>query len=403
MATRVRSLDDPNDLDIRLTRKPGVSATSVPRSLYKQSCNTGPKGVKRDYEIAKRNLIAEKRFDALRAHREFHHLANQMTQFHLTESQPEQKSAAAKEKKKDALLDDDGSNSDDSIFGKDDDGFDSEEERLFEKMKRDRIAALQNSLPTFGEYYRVDTFEDFTVLIKSAHELAITVVHVYQNYIPACQSLHLTFELIAPQFPHVCFVRIRSDELFKNRKYSPKGLPTLLLYRGENLFHSSVPATIEAFGGVEDPHPRTVVQWLADKGCLKLPTGGLDKLDFKQVKAIRDAEEDRELLDGNETIERALSAAGSKARTILKEASKRASRTKLRKGMSYQVKEYDDYEDEDNDGSAEDSDTQPPSASASRLRRLGGDDDDQDHDGDDDDDADGSSSLFRAPTVRRNE
>lgn len=59
------------------------------------------------------------------------------------------------------------------------------------------------------------------------------------------------------------------------KNYSDAGLPTLLVYQGSKLKMSFI-RICDVLGA--KPQDRQIVQFLADNGILKVPTGGLDKL-----------------------------------------------------------------------------------------------------------------------------
>ena len=84
----------------------------------------------------------------------------------------------------------------------------------------------------------------------------------------SCARLNFSLEALAPQFPHVRFCRLRSNEAMKG--YSNTGLPTLLVYRGGKLVTSAIRCTDalpKHFSDVD------VARLLQAKGILTVPTG----------------------------------------------------------------------------------------------------------------------------------
>jgi len=75
-------------------------------------------------------------------------------------------------------------------------------------------------------------------LTKTENEYVYIVAHLYQNHVTACARTNIALEVLARQFKHVHFVRIRSTDAIQT--YSDKGLPTLLVYRGGKLVHSFI-------------------------------------------------------------------------------------------------------------------------------------------------------------------
>lgn len=262
--------------------------TAPPKSLRQGSRNTGPKGVRHDYAEAKKNMIINRTFDAMRTDRMILQNSHAMRNFYLNE--------------KDTSTAVSGANSEERIREKEKERYnrrrrhtkedyedsdeynsDSDDERQFEKFKEEKIREMQASLPTFGNYAKAETFDDLAYFIKANHDLSYLVVHVYENTNRTSLSMHLTFENLAPQFPYVAFVRIRASIAMPN--YESEGLPTLLIYKGTKLYKSVI-----AVGMLIGPLPsdHQVAQLLAGEGVLTIPTGGIDKLDFSMNRKVWD-------------------------------------------------------------------------------------------------------------------
>lgn len=241
----------------------------------------GPKGVKRDYNEAKKNAKINRIFDGMRRDRAMKDMATGAQQFYLEDSA----TTAAPKKAKKEFWESDAEEDDNS-----------EDDELFEKYKRERIQQVQATLPSYGAYARAYTFEELASLINKNHELVWIVVHVYENDNAACLALHLSFEALARQFPHTCFIRIRSDAAMKN--FHAMGLPTLLLYRGKELKHSLI-ALYRTLGA--SPSDRDVAQLLADHDVLRVPTGGVEKLSIKDKKKWMDGYESGNDADGGKS------------------------------------------------------------------------------------------------------
>jgi len=126
---------------------------------------------------------------------------------------------------------------------------------------------LQNALPRYGTYVRVST-DELAQIVKSENEYVYVVVHLYQNHIEACARTNVAIEQLAPQFPYVHFVRIRSTEAMPN--YSDLGLPTLLIYKGTKLVESLIRIT-DAIGKNIDA--TSVGRLLHSHHVLRMPTG----------------------------------------------------------------------------------------------------------------------------------
>lgn len=283
----------------------------APKGLMAKSQNTGPKGVKRDYEIAKRNTAINRTFDQMRKERSLKLASQGMRNLHsagdpdyepdrfgnaaaeiaeasararddrpaatpadelrqrrIDALRAQQKQQQQQQQKEKAKQDSDREGRDE---GSD---LDSDEERNFQRYKAERLRQVQSSLPTFGNYVRAHEFDELAEMIKNQHELVRTVVHVYENTSKTCISLHLTFEAMAQQYQHVAFVRIRSSAAMQGA-YDAKGLPTLLLYKGSKMTASLI-AAATVLG--EQPSDAAVATFLEKQGVLAMPTGGVEAI-----------------------------------------------------------------------------------------------------------------------------
>jgi len=233
-----------------------------------KASNTGPKGVKADYELAKANLGKKRMMERVRREREVDRLANGARDLRAIVAQVE---SARREGNKPATTAA-------TAKGNDDDEEEEEEEdddddlRAFEEYKSLRIKSIQNSLPRYGDYKRV-SFSELAKLIKEENEFVSLVAHLYQNHIESCAYLHVALERLAPHFPHVHFVRIRSREAMAN--YSDIGLPTLLVYKSQKLAHSFI-RVADMLGGEKAVTEVSVAKFLAEHGILRLPSGNDD-------------------------------------------------------------------------------------------------------------------------------
>lgn len=106
--------------------------------------------------------------------------------------------------------------------------------------------------PSFGTFDRVSML-DIADMLRETQDEVITLVHLYENvgnlfvallavcvsialcecfqHIEDCVRLNLIFEDLAPQFTHVRFVRLRSQDAKEG--FSQEGLPALLTYKGK--------------------------------------------------------------------------------------------------------------------------------------------------------------------------
>jgi predicted RNA-binding protein with RPS1 domain len=252
--------------DLRMDKLP-----EPPRSLQTSgpAQNTGPKGVKKDFEIAKRNLQGIKMREQIEREMAIETKAKGKMNLSVQESSDKKDGADKKDKSSSKHPEDEDDDSEDEEFQK------------YKMKMMQQIQNVQNSLPTFGDYRRVN-FEEWVGTIKNVHELTYVVSHLYENHIPACARLNVCFEELAPQFDHVLFVRIKSTEAIKD--YNEIGLPTLIVYRGGKMVHNFVRVT-DQFS--KEFKPKEVAQFLAGLKLLKLPTGFDSSSDKKASKTSK--------------------------------------------------------------------------------------------------------------------
>eukprot|EP00954_Amorphochlora_amoebiformis_P007147 555444-Amorphochlora_amoeboformis.AAC.1 len=235
------------DLDMRMGGKGGGPPAGMMPKVRKGSkaSNTGPKGVKADYEEAKMIQAFKNLRAAMRAEREIKKKATGKTNF----------VAAVNKAEKGASTRQGGDEDEDEDFDEDDDEF-------FDKYKKQQIELIKNSLPTFGSFNRVSRTA-FIQETEKEHDLVYIVVHLYRNHIPSCIRLNLILEDLAPQFHHVKFLRTRANDLVEG--FSDIALPMLLVYRGGDVAHTIPQVTKHFPRGWED---KDVVEFLAKKGIL---------------------------------------------------------------------------------------------------------------------------------------
>ena len=151
------------------------------------SQNTGPKGVKADFEEAKLNLQTIRMRQRMERDRALKH--NGTVQYTVDEA-PKAEPARRKRPDSDSETDSD---------------LESDDEE-FARYKLERLKMIEASLPNFGTFDRVDK-DQMAAIIHDTHELCFVVVHWYQNHHTICTALNLCFESLAPQFPRTRFIR----------------------------------------------------------------------------------------------------------------------------------------------------------------------------------------------------
>lgn len=172
-----------------------------PRGHWK-SANTGPKGVLNDFEEAKLHMATERMRGEMRNERLMSRMAEGDKKVFYQEALPieEQLRLDKMAKKGKSGKDSDESDSDSDLT-------DDSDDEAFKKYKLEQIKFVQNSLPSFGVYERLNNLQ-FAKVIKNTHELCFVVAHLYENHVAYCARLHLCFESLAAQFPQVALTHL---------------------------------------------------------------------------------------------------------------------------------------------------------------------------------------------------
>lgn len=278
--------EDSNDvygnLDVRMSAMmSGNSGQQQPPSgmrmqqPHQQSSQTGSKGVRQDYQRSKYHLQNTKMRESMRTEKELNRQAGidrgvtQATVDHIYQQVQQQKkqNGVEEESKQQPQSDSD---------------LDDDEAELLQ-LQQQRMSTLQASLPTFGTYNRVLSMADFSSCVKSLHPAVYCITHIYENHLPVCTRLNLVLESLAQQFQHVCFLRIRSADMFTGKKYNEVGLPTVIVYKNGDMVENAVRFS----DALPDKGQSTFTDYdvaavLATKGILKLPTGEKEVQQWRQ-------------------------------------------------------------------------------------------------------------------------
>ncbi|KAL3313931.1 hypothetical protein Ciccas_007460 [Cichlidogyrus casuarinus] len=165
---------------------------------------TGPKGVKADYEIYK--LM------------EYHRKKAEQEKFLKSINEHALTSLTYREEK--ALLE--SKNSDD------------EDEFLSEFRKRRIKEMLDTSkLPRFDRVISLNT-ENFVDEIDKTHPAISVVVHLYEKS-PVCDKINLIFDHLCQQFVHTKFCRMKATSASMSYEFTTKGVPTVLVYKNKEM------------------------------------------------------------------------------------------------------------------------------------------------------------------------
>ena len=152
----------------------------------------------------------------------------------------------------------------------DDEEDDSDEEAFFEKFRMLRMQQLSAvaSLPQFGQVKSVGKYE-FVDTVDEADPRTFVVVHVYEDYLLACQRMNKILTSLAARFPHVMFLKLKATEADQTLSHST--LPAFLVYKGGKLVGRAAVDTTKTEFQNENFSEEDVEYLLAAKYKVNLP------------------------------------------------------------------------------------------------------------------------------------
>jgi len=266
---------DVDDYDFRMEGRSGPGIPHAPPSKFGgKSQNTGPKGVKKDYEDAKRATKINRQMDEVRRERMIRQHVSGKKVWYLDHHGQVQSYKEQVDENGRAL-----SNSENaSRLGVFSSKVDCDDEE-YKKLKQARENMLEQFIESVrdhqaevsGEYRRAENIDKLSAMLKVNHPQCHAVLHLYDNENPCCQRLHMILEDFSRMFDHVLFIRARSEDVMPN--YDKRFLPTFVIYKDTKIVDKLI-----GLGPTltTTPDDEVVVKLLAEKGALSFPTNGLD-------------------------------------------------------------------------------------------------------------------------------
>jgi hypothetical protein len=216
--------------------------------------NTGPKGVKADYNEWKlyheneRKKVEEERDNLILRLVTGTSTTSPSISYSAMEAQRalDKKSERNKVDQEDQLLDD----------------LEDDEDSFMEAYRKKRIEEYQKKmrLPTYNKVTSVDGFQ-FIDRLESTDSNVCVVVHMYEENISACRKLNTSLESLAKEHPHTDFIKLKKSD-------TPTGipchsLPFLLIYKNGKLI-DTIASIVDQIGSKCDKDD--VEELLMDKG-----------------------------------------------------------------------------------------------------------------------------------------
>ncbi|KAI8329651.1 thioredoxin-like protein [Chlamydoabsidia padenii] len=124
---------------------------------------------------------------------------------------------------------------------------DEQDDRILLEYRQKRMQEMQAAAANnkFGQVTHISK-PDFIKEVTEASKEYHVVVHLYQNYIPACKLMNQCLDQLANQFKATKFVKIIADQCVPN--YPDRNVPTLLIY-GDGDIKANLVGALQ-FGGM---------------------------------------------------------------------------------------------------------------------------------------------------------
>jgi len=115
-----------------------------------------------------------------------------------------------------------------------------EDDQFFQEYRQKRMMELKSQNPTFGYVKKISRSEYLDAIEKEKPNVFV-VVHLYQDYIPACTRMNQCLQTLAIENPTIKFIKILSTEA--SNSYDDVALPTLIVYKNGDLVSCFVRVT----------------------------------------------------------------------------------------------------------------------------------------------------------------
>lgn len=106
---------------------------------------------------------------------------------------------------------------------------DEEDDRVLDEYRRKRMAEMKaiTAKEIFGTLQEISK-TDYQVEVTESSKEVWVVVHLYQNYIPACKLLNAHLTTLSRKYKATKFLKIVADGCIPN--YPDKNVPTFIIY-----------------------------------------------------------------------------------------------------------------------------------------------------------------------------
>jgi len=115
---------------------------------------------------------------------------------------------------------------------------DDDDNEMMLAYKLEKMQMLDDHAPVFGDMTEVTAWTFENEVYKAPPNLLV-IVNVFQDYLERCARMNHCLAEVAKAFPHVKFLRARSDRIGLD-DYPEIGLPTLIIFQGGEQKHNLI-------------------------------------------------------------------------------------------------------------------------------------------------------------------
>ncbi|CAK9030862.1 Phosducin-like protein (PHLP) [Durusdinium trenchii] len=123
-------------------------------------------------------------------------------------------------------------------FKREDNSDDSDDEEFLAMYRAQRVNQMTslNELPKFGRVIPLDKF-GFLDAVDEADPRTFVIVHIYEEYIVACQRMNKILEEVAMRHPYLKICKLVATEA--SQTLSHRALPAFIVYKGQELVNEA--------------------------------------------------------------------------------------------------------------------------------------------------------------------
>mmetsp|Transcript_19100 Transcript_19100/g.48297 ORF Transcript_19100/g.48297 Transcript_19100/m.48297 type:complete len:366 (-) Transcript_19100:68-1165(-) len=246
--------------------------------------NTGPKGVRADYNEARHIMRRRNETKRMQDEEAFKRAAygSKLNGESVSFSSNAKGLAGSHLQKYDADEEDNSA------------GSDSDDEEFLAAYREQRLRKLQGftQLPQFGRVIYVEKF-GFLDEVDNADPRTFVVTHIYEEYIAACRKMNTVLDQFAAKHPHVKVLKLVATDA--SQTLSHRALPAFLVYKDKELVSDSAIGVNEHEFGTGDFGVPDVEWFLSTRYGIEL--SGVDVSEGERAQAASAAVESADQLD----------------------------------------------------------------------------------------------------------